>query len=406
MLLEFRRLDAYAFSTFEGSCFLLHADEVQRTLGASSPLPVKTHPYFLAIGQIRHVMEILIFGSMAEDGSSYEIDSDYTYYLPLTMVQELMAARLPQTRFLFRDLLFRHIYYETLQRRALQAQRLERDIDPIRMPHFPDSILAGLIKEGKISDLLGVDDIALEGPGLYSGSIHMAKPSLPQFAEGQKVYLRKREAGETPWQDSAFLEILEETPDIPEASHAQVEGPFPPTVQRGLCRAKGHKNAILLGQERLTANELARVIQEIQEGLHGIPLYAFSRNHPKATFRKERRIYHCRHCKSVELRTRYCLQDDLVEEDNRPTCSACHASMTLYEGRAVDTDLPCLECGEKVLWKETKGSEREPDESVLRAYITPEEFEVLTLEELETIRKELQILDELARQEEKAKEGD
>lgn len=388
MFLEFHRLDQYPMSAFDGTLFVVPAAELRESLGESSPLPAETNAYFLGFGQIRGIMELLLIGTLAEDGSEYELDSDYTYYLPLHMIAEVSAARLTLSRFLYRDPLYRQVFYETLQRRSLQAQRLDQELNPLRIPNYPDSFLCSVVKDSQVTDLLSVDNLALIGRDLYSAVIHRGKESLPQYPVGKKVYVQKTRLDENPLGTSPLLVLLQEKPSLPPLQHHQGESATPPHLLSGRCFGQVHHlNRILLGQNRLDQVNERRVLAEILEGLHGVPLYSFAITHPEAKFWVEKRVYHCTICLNSEVRLRYVMQDGEEMEASRPSCSTCDNPLDLYDGDPAETPLNCLECGHPVLWKQG-----EPDGEPFTEVLTPEDFEVMTLEELAEIREELKML--------------
>lgn len=393
MMLEFRPLERYPFHDFDGAVFVIPVDQFPQAKGEDLSFPDTTHDYYLAIGQIRDDLEVLIIGTLQESSGDYEITDQYTYYVPLSLLSGVSAALLPHTRNFSREPLYLSVMSEVLQRKARQAQRLDRELDELRLPSHPDSVLAAILSEDgqQLLHMISVDHLALVGPALYRAVVHLSKPELPQYTSGSTVYLHKLDAKASPWAKHTLLVLLPEPPVLAEFALRPAPQDEVLSCYVGTCQSCDKRQLIHLGPDP-EYSDIAQLAKEIEAGLWGIPLYAFAVEHLEAQVSNSRAAYHCTFCGAWEVRRRIRLRDGRATCERQPTCSSCGHKLFRFKERIEQAQFPCRSCGEIVVWQHLDTASVPAElawEAEHPAYLA-DDFEVLTLAEMEWVERDFE----------------
>lgn len=424
MLLDFRRLDSYPLAEFDGTCFAIPVNMLKKETCEQLVFSQANFDYYLACGRIDGKIELLFFGTFNEGSREYGIRGEEAYFVPLSLISAVPAARLPHLRLFKNSPAVKAIAFDYLKRKGRAAQRLDRSLDHLRIPDYPDSLLVFTTGKGTSQAKLQaicLDRLKLIGPGLYLGYVHEDRQADLGYAAGEAVYAKKIISDQADGSPSARLLTLAETPALPKVDIQYAEPQGEVKTYRGLCLSCNKERFIHAGEEHLDALAFERCRQEIMLGIWGIPLYAYALSRRRVRLRSFRRPYFCRHCGSramhrtlrlegiaeppadpaeaegqagavsaaeASFETRSTAEAAAAEEacalpayeEYLPVCTVCGQTLTPYEGEISHLAVPCRGCEENYVWQELSAEEARAAGVSEPPYL-PEDFCLLSLKE-------------------------
>ncbi len=384
MLLGFHRLGQIPFQFFDGLYLLIPAEELKSALGDTEFLSENDPDYYLAVGIIQRIPEVLLLGTMQESGLEFHIEPAMTYQFPVALMADLQVAILGSLRQISMHPLIQEVNLEILDRKHLRAARLDAELDHLRIKDFPDSYLVSVLDSDEaIAHVISVDELELIGPKIYKAKVHASKEGLP--AEGETVYVKKVLREDSPWAGLPVLLLLPEAPVLEEGQirKAKVSGYV--DLYTGKCTSCLKISTLMLGPEILDDEALQRYTKEIREGLWGVGLFAFALEHETTDLLVARALYHCPYCKAWEERRRVALFSADDRREYQPLCSDCGHQLYRYRQPIESSSASCFYCGSATYWR--KSQDLHKAEEMNAPTFLAEDFEILTLDELARIRK-------------------
>lgn len=390
----FLPINSYPMQYFDGSCFLIPVRLMPEKLAKQMAFKTLGFDYYLAFGRIESNLELLMAGMVKENPWHFEAEEEEGYFVPLSLLSETPAWKLPHFRMFHRDPYILSLAHEFLKRRGQAAQRFDRDLDPLRIPNYPDSVLVLADLDGRLR-ALAVDRLKLIGPDLFSGLVHDDAASELSLKPGETVYLRKVRSLDEKGGETFRLHVLEQKPLIPKADILYDEPAEGLALWRGVCGKCNKDKFRWLGEEKLDAETAGRYKQEIMAGLWGMELYGFALQYSRVRLKSSRAYYYCTECGSGEVHRCLRLEAESDEEtlkqissDRRshaeylPRCSVCGMILEKHEGPPQDITENCRKCKAPYIWQELSADElREQDPAAAEVPYMPEDFDRLSLKE-------------------------
>lgn len=391
MLLKFLQLDQYPMASFDGTCFLIPPDLLSEELRGQLQFEDEHFDFYLAVGRIDGAAELLFFGTIREGDWSFSVTESEAWFVPLELVSKVLAARLPHMRMFQREPYVLQFLYEHLRRRGQAAQRLDRELDSLRIPDYPDSVLVFSDEEKRTGGKLRafcLDHLRLAGPGIYAGEFHDDGKLDLGYEAGEEVFVRKISSAEEHSVFSVRLSALPEKPLLPKVKIEPAEAEDELRIYRALCPGCSREIFLRAGEEPLDAVTAERYSREIMLGIWGIPLYAYALNNTELELRSFRKAFACGRCGSREMHRvlRLCSRKKVPGQpaylDFAPRCTVCGNLLEPLEEEISSYNWPCR-CGDHYIIKEFNPDEADPktaDRAAAAVYL-PEDFDRLSLKE-------------------------